>query len=376
MLDDKVLDEILPVPDRDELKNALVTELSDEGFVITNFSSGGIFYTLMMILIQIRIDIINILRNILNNMFVSHITDDVWLDIKAADYSKTRKQATKTQGNVTLTRLQAGQAVQIPKNTVFKTEQDSNGNELRYLALNDTIMPADELSVNVLVEAQKAGIDYNVAADKITKSLTYIDVDAITNNEDWITSEGSDIEDTESFRSRILNSWSELAAYPIRDKYKNLCEAIAGVISIKVDDLHPRGQGTIDIIVTSITGSATENLLDKVRAVADDIKSTDDNILVKASIPVSQDIELILQIPFNIIDDNIELKANEILTELLRIKKGRNLNELYIANIIYALKSNLPMLKNVKVIIPADDVVLNSDDVIVLGDITITIERV
>ena len=51
MIDEKILDEILPVPDRNETRDKIIEELNQEGFIITNFSSGGIFYTLIMIVI-------------------------------------------------------------------------------------------------------------------------------------------------------------------------------------------------------------------------------------------------------------------------------------------------------------------------------------
>ena len=49
MIDKKILDEVLPVPELEELADQKITELKEEGFVVTNFSSGGIFYHLLMI---------------------------------------------------------------------------------------------------------------------------------------------------------------------------------------------------------------------------------------------------------------------------------------------------------------------------------------
>ena len=55
MIDDKILDEIIPIPELEELRDEKVQELKDEGFVITNYNSGGIFYTLLLILLRIKI---------------------------------------------------------------------------------------------------------------------------------------------------------------------------------------------------------------------------------------------------------------------------------------------------------------------------------
>ena len=40
MIDKKTLDAVLPVPSLEELRDAKVEELKNEGFVITNFHSG------------------------------------------------------------------------------------------------------------------------------------------------------------------------------------------------------------------------------------------------------------------------------------------------------------------------------------------------
>lgn len=190
MINDDVLDAVLPVPELEVLKDETVAELQTEGFVLTNFNSGGIFYTLLMVAIRIKIELTQLLRSILSNLFISHATG-VWLDLKAADYSKTRKAAQKAQGVVTVSRTASGEAITIPKGQVFKTIKDINGDELRFFALEDTVLQKDALSVEVPVEAEVEGTDYNVPVGQITRSLTYISgIDTIANGEGWVTREG------------------------------------------------------------------------------------------------------------------------------------------------------------------------------------------
>ena len=132
MIDKEILDAVLPLPTLDELKEQKVEELKDEGFVISNFHSGGVFYTMLMIVLRIKVEVIELLRVVLNNMFVSH-AGGAWLDLKMADYSKKRKKAQKTQGFITVRRADmTGEAVKIPKGHVFKSILDINGEELRY----------------------------------------------------------------------------------------------------------------------------------------------------------------------------------------------------------------------------------------------------
>jgi uncharacterized phage protein gp47/JayE len=375
MIDESVLDEILPVPDIDELKEETITQLTDEGFSITNFNSGGIFYTLLMIVLRIRIELVTLLRSILNNMFVSH-AEGIWLKLKAADFSKKQKEAVKTQGKVTVTRGDTEDAVKIPQGHVFKTIKDLNGEELRFFVISDTILQQGSSSVQVLVEAELSGSKYNVPTGQITRTLTYLDGGCtVTNESGWITREGSDLEDIESLRERTLRSWSDLATRPIAEKYQNTAEEVPGVLFAKVNDQHPRGQGTVDIVVTGTAGEATEALLALVKSEVDKIAGSYDDVLVKSSTIVEQPIKAIVTISETTSDSGIAEGVRAAITELLKISKERELNELTHADIVYAIKKTVSTIKNVKVLIPEEDVFLETDKVIILGELSVTVER-
>lgn len=283
MIDKEILDAVLPLPTLDELKEQKVEELKDEGFVISNFHSGGVFYTMLMIVLRIKVEVIELLRVVLNNMFVSH-AGGAWLDLKMADYSKKRKKAQKTQGFVTVRRADmTGEAVKIPKGHVFKSILDINGEELRFFVLEAATLQKGASSVDVLVEAETEGSRYNVPAGQIVRTLTYLGDVTFSNAEDWIVREGSDTEDDESARARTLRSWSELAQRATEDTFIDAAESVPGVLFAQADCNHPRGQGTVDVIVTGTAGEATEGLLAAVREAVDKIAGPYDNILVKSS---------------------------------------------------------------------------------------------
>ena len=186
MIDKEILDAVLPLPTLDELKEQKVEELKDEGFVISNFHSGGVFYTMLMIVLRIKVEVIELLRVVLNNMFVSH-AGGAWLDLKMADYSKKRKKAQKTQGFITVRRADmTGEAVKIPKGHVFKSILDINGEELRFFVLEAATLQKGASSVDVLVEAETEGSRYNVPAGQIVRTLTYLGDVTFSNAEDWI----------------------------------------------------------------------------------------------------------------------------------------------------------------------------------------------
>lgn len=374
MIDTSVLDEILPLPDIDTLKEEKISELEDEGFTVTNFTSGGIFYTLLMIILQIRIEIIKLLRSVLNNMFVTHASLP-WLKLKAADYSKKQKAAVKTQGNVTVTRGTTSEAVTIAKGHVFKTIKDINGNELRYFVTAETILQKDEASVLVPVEAELEGADYNVSAGMITRSLTYLDGGCtVANASGWITQAGSNMEDVESLRSRTLGAWDSLASGTTATKYKNACLNVEGVLYANINDQHPRGQGTVDIIITSTAGAASDSLIASCNSAISDIKGTYDDVSIKSATVVNQDISITITLSGTASDEGISESTTAAISEIMAISSDRELNTLYHSDIITAVK-NATKAKNVKVTTPTSDVILDIDKVVLLGTVTVSIER-
>ena len=376
MIDKEILDAILPVPAIEERRDEIVNELRAEGFVITNFHSGGIFHTLLMVVLRVEQEVKEFLRGYLNNSFVTHASGP-WLDLKAADYSKKRKRAQKAQGLVTLSRDDAeAEAVKIPKGHVFKTTKDINGEELRFFVIEAAVLQKGARAVDVLVEAEMEGSRYNVPEGQITRSLTFLNgVDSISNGADWITREGSDTEDDEGLKTRTLRSWSELAARPIEDTFINAAESVPGVLFAQADCDHPRGQGTVDVIVTGTAGEATEGLLEAVRLEVDKIAGPYDNILVKSSITVAQDIELVVTTTDASDDADITGRVASILTELLAVRKGRKFYALTRSDINLAVRSRYSASTNVEVVSTAQDVKLDNDKVITLGAVSVTLRR-
>lgn len=375
MIEKDILDAVLPVPDLMELKDRKTAELKEEGFAITNFHSGGVFYTILMIVLRMKIELLMLARTVLNSMFVSHASG-AWLDLKMADYSKKRRKAQKARGLVTVTRLDAdGEAVRIPEGQVFKTGKDINGEELRFFSLEAVVLRKGAVSVDVPVEAEAEGARYNVPQDRITRTLTWTGDISISNRADWITREGSDTEDDESARARTLRSWADLGQRAIEDSFVNAAESVPGVLFAQADCNHPRGQGTIDVTVTGTAGEATEGLLESVRLEVGKIAGPYDNILVRSSVTVPQDIALTVFTGDPAPDGEIVARVRSLVSGVLAMGRGRKLYELNLSDINHAVRSGYSQAANVRITEPGEDVVLDHDRVIVAGTITVTVRR-
>lgn len=376
MVDEEILDKVCPIPDEDETMEEIKGKLGEEGFIINNFNKGGIFYIIIRIFVLIYIDIKRLARSIINNLFIKHAEGD-WLEIKVADVGKKRKEAIKTRGYVTLYRDDYQNALQITKGHMFKTLPDVNGKELKFYVLDTTVIGAGEKSGKVLVEAESPGTGYNVSTGKITVSMIHLDgVVSVSNEEGWLYEEGADIEDLEDLRTRAEDAWSELAERTTEEKLINVSKKVSGVLDVRVDAQHPRGQGTTDIILTSTSGEATQELLKKVENATAYLKGNYDDFLYKSSTIVNVDIKLTLYIAKDASTDGVQQTAEKTIEKFMQLSSREELNCLYMDDIRYALKSDIETYKRAEISSPDGDIELDKGKVIMLGGIEVIVKNV
>lgn len=376
MIDEEILDKVCPIPDEDETMEEIKGKLGEEGFIINNFNKGGIFYIIIRIFVLIYIDIKRLARSIINNLFIKHAEGD-WLEIKVADVGKKRKEEIKTRGYVTLYRDDYQNALQITKGHMFKTLPDVNGKELKFYVLDTTVIGAGEKSGKVLVEAESPGTGYNVSTGKITVSMIHLDgVVSVSNEEGWLYEEGADIEDLEDLRTRAEDAWSELAERTTEEKLINVSKKVSGVLDVRVDAQHPRGQGTTDIIITSTSGEATQELLKKVENATAYLKGNYDDFLYKSSAIVNVDIKLTLYIAKDASTDGVQQTAEKTIEKFMQLSSREELNCLYMDDIRYALKSDIETYKRAEISSPDGDIELDKGKVIMLGGIEVIVKNV
>ena len=373
MIDDSILDEVIPVPDPDAKMAEMKESLEENGFKVTKWGTGAVFYWLTRICVQIHIELLKLARVILNNMFIRH-AEGKWLELKAAEFSKSRKAAIKTQGYITINRSNTDTALTITKGHIFKTKPDASGTELKYYAVADALIPAGTKTGKVLVEAEKAGTQYNVSENQITVSMIYLEgIENITNDQDWIYLEGADEESYSSLRTRTLGSWEELSVNTTAGKLKSVVESLPGVMCAYVDDQHPRGQGTVDVIVIGTAGAASAELIQQAQQAIDTLRDNYEDYLVKPGEIVYQDVDITLHLRAGTSTTDVADVAKTLISSAMRLSNRSDFNLFLQDDIRYILKSNIPGYRKTVFTSPATDVELAQDKVIVLGNITVQV---
>jgi uncharacterized phage protein gp47/JayE len=225
------------------------------------------------------------------------LSENDWLDLHADQVVLDRKPSTKASGVVVFTRAETAGNVPVPAGRVVRTLPDGQGNVYRFVTTEAAVLPAGALEVLVPVEAEEYGRGSNVTAGQIVEIATTIPgVDGVENRADWLVSEGADAETDKALQERYRLAWqgnNGLTKYA----YMAWAFEVAGVIAVTVLDQHPRGQGTLDVVIKSTAGVPTQTLIDAVTANIDGKAAINDDWLVKGPTPT-----------------NIAIAANLVLT--------------------------------------------------------------
>lgn len=208
-----------------------------------------------------------------------------WLDVHAVQVGVSRKAELRAAGNVTFSRPEGADTdrnIPIPAGTIVRTLPDGKGEVFRYVTTADAVLPAGGESVAAPAQSETYGAAANAGTGQICEIVTPVDgVGGVANKADWLTLEGADVENDASLRKRYRLAWMAQAGNT-RAAYEAAALSVPGVADVKVADQHPRGEGTLDIIVQGTAGIPTAKLLEDVRAAVADTIIINDDVLVKA----------------------------------------------------------------------------------------------
>lgn len=225
---------------------------------------------------------------VLKQAFPSTATG-LWLDMHGRQVGIERKKTTKAKGDAVFFRSGSSGNVPIEAGSVIRTPPDGLGNVYRFVTLADAVLQDGENEVLVSVESESYGRAGNVTSGQICEMASVIPgVDGVINRSGWLASEAIDEEDDESLRLRYQLAWSAINGCT-RYAYESWARSVTGVTGVKIMDNHPRGQGTVDVVIRGAAGLPTVDLINAVKAVVYSKKPINDDVLVKgpASFPVT-----------------------------------------------------------------------------------------
>lgn len=182
-----------------------------------------------------------------------------YLDQHAALRALERRQAVRAAGRLRFSLEQAADTdLTVAAGTVCMTP-----GQVRFVTLEEAVIPAGSLWAEADAQAAEAGPGGNVAADTVTiMAVAPVGVARCTNPEAF--SGGVDAEDDDALRQRVLDTYRRLsnganAAYYEQEALS--FDQVAAAVAVG----RSRGTGTVDVVVSGWDGAPEEALLEQLR---------------------------------------------------------------------------------------------------------------
>ena len=347
-----------------------VTTVQEDGYLpsMMNFFRGpfrGLIELWSWGLYQLYV----VLDNAIAEAIPEEATQDYWVDMHCQQVGISRISARRAVGKVVLIREVAESNLVVPKDRIFATEPDGNGDIYRFITSADTIIPKGMLEYEVSVYAEFEGASFNVSSYAISQIKTHIPgVIAVENRPGWIEIEGIDNESNASMKERYRLAWVGVGGCN-KSAYESWVMAVPGVYSVKILDNHPRGQGTIDVILLGTAGLPSELLISSVVEKIESLRPINDDVLVKAPETVGVVIDAVLILTddtdADLIVDRVRLKLIELFDPLTGITIGQDVTK---DRLIYEMLSVSGKINRIDWNYPETDVVHIADDQLAILD--------
>lgn len=242
-------------------------------------------------------------------------SESAWLDTHAEQVNCKRRPATKARGNVRFLRGSFKGNLIIPKGRIVRTNPDGLGNIYRFVTLEQAVLSQEADSVPVLAEAEEYGTGGNAAVGQICELVTPVEgIGGVSNDAGWLVSEGANEETDEQLKERYRLAWAANNGCT-KYAYQSRALSVPGVTSVSILDRHPRGQGTVDIVVRGADVMPTEALLAKVREAIAPNTPINDDWLVKGPVAVPCAISGIIEY-FDVDPESVTSQAENRLRAL------------------------------------------------------------
>lgn len=285
-----------------------------------------------------------------------------YLDLHAALRGVERKAAVQAQGEIAFQVEEAPQnALTIPAGTVCLT-----AGLVRFETLEEGVLNPGETQVLVPARAVEPGAEGNVAAGTIrSMAVAPVGIEGCYNPQSFTG--GSDSEDDEGLRARVLETYRRLpnganAAYYYQEAMSFEEVAAASILC------RPRGVGTVDVVVSTAQGAPGKELLETLQAHFEERREISVDVVVRAPEEQTVDLEMKVSPAEGYTSEEARTAAQSALEGWFDgTRLGKSVLRAELCSRVFALKevSNCALTK------PAEDQLLDADVLPRLGQLTV-----
>lgn len=205
------------------------------------------------------------------------------LELHAAQRGLSRKPAVRAKGTLAFSRETAlSYDVEIPQGTVCAASAAA----AEFETAEAGVLLAGELTVTVPAQAIQGGKAYNAAVNTIDTLVTPpAGIERVTNPTAF--SGGSDAENDEGLRARLLQSWNILPNGANGETYRRAAQQVPGVSSVNVVP-RANGAGTVAVYLYGDGAPASGETIAAVQKALDELREVNVDVTVAAAEPVER----------------------------------------------------------------------------------------
>ena len=287
----------------------------------------------------------------------------IYLDYHAQMRGITRTAATHAAGTIRFSVQNAPASdLIIASGTVCMT-----ADEVRFQTTEEAVLAAGELTADVMAEALEPGRSGNAAAGTI-RILTAcpVGITGCTNPAPFTG--GSDQEDDESLRGRILESYQRLPNGANAAWYEQTAMSHSGVAAAKAVG-KARGIGTVDVYIATEAGLPGAELLQEVQADLQERREIAVDVDVLA--PEAEEVDITAELA---VREEVEFSAVKSAVEqaLTGFFSGRRLGKAVLLAELGDLIYHVDGVENYRLLAPSADLAADVTALPVLGELTVT----
>ena len=286
-----------------------------------------------------------------------------YLDYHAQMRGITRTAATKAAGTLRFSVERAAAAdLTIAAGTVCMTAE-----EVRFQTTEAVVLKAGELTADAPAEALEPGRSGNAAAGTI-RILTAcpVGITGCTNPAPFTG--GSDQEDDESLRSRILESYQRLPNGANAAWYEQTAMSHDGVAAARAVG-RARGIGTVDVYIATAAGLPGAELLQEVQADLQERREIAVDVQVKSPEAEAVAVTAELAVREGAAFSAVKAGAEQALANFF---SGQRLGEPVLLAELGDLLYHVEDVENYRLLAPAADLAAEDGTLPMLGTVTIT----
>lgn len=239
------------------------------GIEITNTSAFGPFWRFLdAIAIKTAKTLMDfVVYSVLPQSFLK-TARGLMLRVHAWQFNVIPKTKTKAVGRVTFIRNDAADTVLTIAAGTEVYSPTINGKIYTFVTQHHAVLNSGVNHVDVLVDAEHAGSDYNLGAGFLVHHRPVIAGLNVTNGPDWIVAAGTDDERDEDIRERVQNKFSAANRWHIDAAYIDILSQFDGVSprNIFFQKDAPRGPGTANAYILKDVGNTDRLLIQRMQS--------------------------------------------------------------------------------------------------------------